>query len=77
MKNDHFTKIAVSPEMAQKHVDLVHLGFQSKVRAIMAIYQTNRETAEEILEEIDKERSEVSHDRFGAVYNNFDESLND
>lgn len=45
-----------SPEVVQKQVDLLHLGLQSKVRAVMAIYQVDRSDAELILKEIDAEQ---------------------
>lgn len=61
---DSFVSLGVNPEVAQKHVDLVNQGFQSRVRAIMAIYKTNRETAEQILVEIDEEQSGYSSDGF-------------
>lgn len=61
---DNFVSLAVNPEVAQKHVDLVNLGFQSRVRAIMAIYKTSREIAEQILSEIDQEQSDYSSGGF-------------
>lgn len=68
--------LVINPEYAQKQVDLVNSGYQSKTRAIMALYDVTRDEAEEILKEINQERSSDSSNRFGD-YSNFDASLND
>lgn len=54
---DNFVQLCVAPEVAQKHVELVNAGLQTKVRAIMAIYDCPREIAEQILFEINQEQS--------------------
>lgn len=62
MTKDQFVHLYVSPEIAQKHIDLVKAGLQTKVRAIMAIYGTTREIAEQIELEINQEETDDSSD---------------
>lgn len=50
-KNDK-ASIGISAAGVEKHIELVQNGLQSKVRAIMAIYNIDREEAEKVMNEI-------------------------
>lgn len=62
LEKDNFVHLRVNTEVAQKHIDLVKAGLQTKVRAIMAIYDTTREIAEQIEREINQEKYGSSSD---------------
>lgn len=50
-KNDK-ASIGISAAGVEIHIELVQNGLQSKVRAIMAIYNIDREEAEKVMNEI-------------------------
>lgn len=61
MHSNH-VDLAIGPEYAQKQVDLVNAGYQSRIRAIMSIYGVTRDEAEKIGSEIEVEQAKALSD---------------